>query len=58
MIGSDALPDPDRAIAGIFAANEGSVVLLRPDQHIAGRWRSLRADDLETALRRALGRIE
>jgi len=58
VIGGDALPDPDRAIAGIFAANEGSVVLLRPDQHIAGRWRSLRADDLETALRRALGRIE
>lgn len=58
VIGGDALPDPDRAIAGIFAANEGSVVLLRPDQHIAGRWRSLRADDLQSALRRALGRIE
>jgi 3-(3-hydroxy-phenyl)propionate hydroxylase len=58
VIGGDALPDPDRAIAGIFAANVGSVVLLRPDQHIAGRWRSLRADDLQSALRRALGRIE
>jgi 3-(3-hydroxy-phenyl)propionate hydroxylase len=58
VIGSSALPDPERTIAGVFAANEGTVLLLRPDQHIAGRWRSLSADELEAALRRALGRTE
>jgi 3-(3-hydroxy-phenyl)propionate hydroxylase len=56
LIGSGGLRDPNRAIARIFAADEGSVLLLRPDQHIAGRWRSLRPDELQSALRRALAR--
>ncbi len=55
VIGSTALPDADRSIAGALGAEQGSVLLLRPDLHIAGRWRRLRADRLQAALRQALG---
>ncbi len=58
VIGSEALLDEDGAIARTFAATEGSVILLRPDQHIAARWPRLRAEALESALRGALGSFQ
>ena len=37
-----------------YDARPGSVVLLRPDQHVCARWRAPTAADLAAALRRAL----
>lgn len=50
----------DASVAAAFGAREGaivgSVVLVRPDLHIAARWTTApRIDDLERALRKALG---
>jgi 3-(3-hydroxy-phenyl)propionate hydroxylase len=39
-----------------FDAQSGSAWLLRPDQHVAARWRKVDADKVQAALRRALGR--
>ncbi|MBL8306599.1 MAG: FAD-dependent oxidoreductase [Rubrivivax sp.] len=36
-----------------FGAREGSCVLLRPDQHVAARWRAFDIDKLRAALARA-----
>ena len=38
-----------------YDARPGSAWLLRPDQHIAARWRRVDAADMQAALRRALG---
>jgi 3-(3-hydroxy-phenyl)propionate hydroxylase len=37
-----------------YDARPGTVVLLRPDQHVCARWRAPTAADVATALRRAL----
>jgi 3-(3-hydroxy-phenyl)propionate hydroxylase len=37
-----------------YDARPGSVVLLRPDQHVAARWRDPSAADIAAALKRAL----
>ena len=54
------LADPDGAVAAVFSAAPGTVYLLRPDSHVAGRWRScvtaeVLAEILATA-RACLGR--
>jgi len=36
-----------------YDAGEGAVYLIRPDQHIAARWRSFDPDRIRTALIRA-----
>ena len=38
-----------------YDARPGTTYLLRPDQHVAARWRTPQAEDVRTALRRALG---
>ena len=38
-----------------YDARDGTVYLIRPDQHVAGRWRSFDANCLRTALARASG---
>jgi 3-(3-hydroxy-phenyl)propionate hydroxylase len=40
-----------------YDAQPGSAWLLRPDQHIAARWRQIDASQVKTALLRALGRV-
>ncbi|MFN7288148.1 MAG: FAD-dependent oxidoreductase [Burkholderiales bacterium] len=40
------------------AARSGTVVLLRPDQHVCARWRSLDPEAIARALERALGRLD
>jgi 3-(3-hydroxy-phenyl)propionate hydroxylase len=46
-------------VAGVLSerydARPGTVYLLRPDQHVAARWRSFDADKIEAAMRRCLG---
>lgn len=41
-------------VAQRYDAQNGTVYLLRPDQHVCARWRSPRADDIRQAQRRAL----
>ena len=49
-----ALVDAEGLAAQRFDARTGTVVLLRPDQHVCARWRAPNADALRAALRRAL----
>jgi 3-(3-hydroxy-phenyl)propionate hydroxylase len=51
-----SIPDTDGAIASLFKASEGTVYLLRPDQHIAGRWKTAVPDEIEAAVRAGFGR--
>jgi 3-(3-hydroxy-phenyl)propionate hydroxylase len=46
----------DGVAARRYDARPGTVVLLRPDQHVCARWRQATAADVRTALHRALGR--
>jgi 3-(3-hydroxy-phenyl)propionate hydroxylase len=39
-----AIADPDGTVASIFGAGPGTCYLMRPDLHIAGRWRTLAQD--------------
>jgi 3-(3-hydroxy-phenyl)propionate hydroxylase len=41
-----------------FDAQPGTTYLIRPDQHVAGRWRAFDATVLKTALARATGNSE
>ena len=42
-------------LARRYDASPGTLYLLRPDQHVAARWRHWTADDVRRALRRAQG---
>jgi 3-(3-hydroxy-phenyl)propionate hydroxylase len=50
-----ALIDADLRLTREFGANEGSAYLLRPDGHVAARWKQCSAQALQAALRRAQG---
>ena len=39
--GAKAIADHDGQIARLFAAGPGTLYLLRPDLHIAGRWKTV-----------------
>ena len=52
-----ALWDRDGHAARRYAALPGSVVLLRPDQHVAARWRQFDATAVNAAIRRACGML-
>jgi 3-(3-hydroxy-phenyl)propionate hydroxylase len=52
---SETIPDPDGAVAQIFEAEPGSCYLLRPDLHIAGRWRALAPAEVVAQLECGLG---
>jgi 3-(3-hydroxy-phenyl)propionate hydroxylase len=44
----------DGAAAERYDARPGTVYLLRPDQHVCARWRSPNAQDIASALKRAM----
>jgi 3-(3-hydroxy-phenyl)propionate hydroxylase len=49
------LHDAEGLAAQRYGARPGTAYLLRPDQHVAARWRSPSVDDIRAALRRAQG---
>ncbi|MBX9962038.1 MAG: FAD-dependent oxidoreductase [Burkholderiales bacterium] len=50
--------DVDGLAARRYGAAPGTIYLLRPDQHVAARWRRWDAQAFEHALARAIGRTE
>jgi 3-(3-hydroxy-phenyl)propionate hydroxylase len=54
-IGMTVLHDHDGLVARRLDARPGSAYLIRPDQHVAARWRAVDAERLHAAVRRATG---
>jgi 3-(3-hydroxy-phenyl)propionate hydroxylase len=53
-VGAD-IEDSQGLLAQRYDGQPGTVVLIRPDQHVAARWRAFDAAKVRTALRRCLG---
>ena len=53
-IGRSALADPSGKAAERYDATPGTIYLIRPDQHVAGRWRRPDRNQVAAALDRAL----
>ena len=53
VVGRDLI-DPEGLLAERYDARPGTVYLIRPDQHVAARWRRFDAAVAQAALRRAL----
>jgi 3-(3-hydroxy-phenyl)propionate hydroxylase len=51
--GTPYVIDADGLVAKRYDARPGTFYLLRPDQHVAGRWRRLDPDIIVAAFRRA-----
>mgnify|MGYP001603114424 CR=1 FL=1 len=47
--------DTDGLLQKRYDARDGTCSLIRPDQHIAARWRGIDTDRIQAALRRAIG---
>ncbi len=54
LLGLPALADPEGLAAARYAAEPATCYLIRPDQHVTGRWRGFDADRVRAAARRAL----
>ena len=54
-VGGD-LRDVEGRVAHRYDGRPGTVYLLRPDQHVAARWRAFDADAIRSAIDRACGR--
>jgi 3-(3-hydroxy-phenyl)propionate hydroxylase len=52
-VGED-IDDPQGVVAERYDGQPGTAYLIRPDQHVAARWRRFDAGKVEAALRRAL----
>ena len=50
-----AIDDRDGALAHIYGAGALTFYLLRPDLHVASRWKTVAADEILAALRACLG---
>ena len=50
------IPDGNDRIAGLFGAQPGTLYLLRPDLHIAGRWKTIIASEILQTASLCLGR--
>jgi len=56
--GVDGVADPGGGIATAYAAGSESFYLLRPDRHVAARWRKVQPGEVRQALLTALARNE
>jgi 3-(3-hydroxy-phenyl)propionate hydroxylase len=56
LIGANTMADADGEIASLFAAAPGTLYLLRPDLHIAGRWKKIAASEVLRTAALCLGR--
>ena len=50
------IADTDGEITRLFGAQPGTLYLLRPDLHIAGRWKTIAADEILRTARICLGK--
>jgi len=48
--------DTEGLLAQRYDALSGTAYLIRPDQHIAARWRAFQPDAVASAVNRAIGR--
>jgi 3-(3-hydroxy-phenyl)propionate hydroxylase len=51
-----SIKDTNGEISALFGAAPGTLYLLRPDLHIAGRWKTIAADEILHTARLCLGR--
>jgi 3-(3-hydroxy-phenyl)propionate hydroxylase len=51
----NVIVDAQGLVAKRYNATPGTTYLLRPDQHVVARWRTLSIDQLQAALARAIG---
>jgi 3-(3-hydroxy-phenyl)propionate hydroxylase len=49
---SDEIEDAEGLLAQRYDAKPGTVYLIRPDQHVAARWRGIDTARIQAALRR------
>lgn len=57
VIRTDELGDPDGLIAARYDGYPGTAYLIRPDQHVAARFRYAHPTDIERALSKAIGSV-
>jgi 3-(3-hydroxy-phenyl)propionate hydroxylase len=55
--GMNVIVDTQGLVAKRYDAQPGTTYLLRPDQHVLARWRTLNTDRLQAAMARALGQV-
>jgi 3-(3-hydroxy-phenyl)propionate hydroxylase len=55
--GMNVIVDPQGLVAKRYDAQPGTTYLLRPDQHVLARWRTLNTERLQAAMARALGQV-
>ena len=51
-----SVQDSEGCLSKRYDAQAGTAYLIRPDQHIAARWRAVNTDAVATAVSRAIGR--
>jgi 3-(3-hydroxy-phenyl)propionate hydroxylase len=56
LIGTSHIRDADGEIARLYASAPGTLYLLRPDLHIAGRWKTIAANEALRTAALCLGR--
>jgi len=58
LIGTSQVSDADGEIARLYAAAPGTLYLLRPDLHIAGRWKTIAANEVLRTAALCLGKAK
>jgi len=53
-VGTDIVEDADKTLSQRYDGQPGTTYLIRPDQHVAARWRSFDTAKIEAAIRRCL----
>ncbi|MGH6708735.1 MAG: FAD-dependent monooxygenase [Bradyrhizobium sp.] len=57
LIGTSHVSDADGEIARLYAAAPGTLYLLRPDLHVAGRWKAIAPNEVLRTAALCLGRV-